>query len=60
MASFSLVAPAWNSTSVKVGLSVCAFSSLSAVVKGFSALKSRSQRPMSTITATVKGPQSTI
>ena len=40
------------------GLSVWARSSLSAVVKGFSALKSRSQRPISTSTATVNAPQS--
>ena len=57
MASFSLVAWAWNSTSVKVGLS-SVFSRRSAVVKGLSALKSRSQRPMSTSTATEKAPQS--
>ena len=57
MASFSLVAWAWNSTSVKVGLS-SVFSRRSAVVKGLSALKSKSQRPISTSTATEKAPQS--
>ena len=51
MASFSLVACAWNSTSVKVGLS-SVFSRRSAVVKGLSLPQARSHRPIRHSTAT--------